>query len=298
MPTVELASGEQIDAELFEDLEEKLEQSDAKEFMESRLERRKKADPVTPFTSRPSFMAGQVGGTRHAERSRHAQTADESFNARIAPDYATWRENPDRYDIPGVDTIPPGRMIDRAEAALGVAMESGAVENFEEGYIAGGSSTKGRFSSAYRNITTQEREELDDEYPMFQFGPVLAHEVGHAIDRKALTDRLEADPGDLDPEDIRMLNRADAMTTKFYSEAYFADKPELREQIEGLTRRARGAYAEGSLAADWDEYRAELKEQTADALASFIIEPRAARREAPDAVAALEAGFMDALEDR
>jgi hypothetical protein len=54
---------------------------------------------------------------RHGRRSEAERIADESFNAPIAPDYETWARNIDRFDWPGVDTIPEKREADQTGGA-------------------------------------------------------------------------------------------------------------------------------------------------------------------------------------
>jgi hypothetical protein len=92
---------------------------------------------------------------------------------------------------------------------------------------------------------------------MFAEGRTEAHEVGHAIDIAA--------GGDADG---RLHDSV-------------LDDPELREQAEDLSLRMRGSF---DLWAD----RETEKELMADTLSSMLLEPRAAEREAPELVDAVE----------
>jgi len=144
---------------------------------------------VTPFTAEPLPTANNVARARNQERSERAQTADENYNAPIAPDYNTWAENPDRYDLPGVDTIPQDERDARGRAAAEAAQDAGLIDRIERTTFDG--NRRGQFTSEDPRRTPadeepdkyiQADEDLDDEFPVFQEGPVMAHETGHAID--------------------------------------------------------------------------------------------------------------------
>lgn len=277
---VVLSDGSTVDRSIFRNLESSLESEDPEEFRENRFSRRKASDPVTPFTTQPFGTVRNVANVRHEERSEVAQGTDEAFNAPIAPDYETWRENPDEYDLPGVDTIPQEERDRRGRAAAEAAQDTGLVDRVERtGFDREG--RRGQFSADVPNRvvtdddeidrTIQARPDLDDESPVFQEGPVLAHETGHAIDFAA-----------------------GGLTERFGSEFDFFDgrDADLRDEAERLSERVRGSIEDGQRA-----YREDSRELVADAFAAMTIEPRAARREAPNLVDALQTEFVEEVDE-
>lgn len=274
---IRLPDGSRVDKNLFQSLESKLQKEEPDEFRENRFTRRKADDAVTPFTSQPLPTARNVGHVRHQERSERAQTADENYNAPIAPDYETWAENPDRYDLPGVDTIPQDERDARGQAAARKAKEAGLIDKIEETGLDG--NMRGQFTTDDpRRVATGEEPErkiqrepdLDDEYPVFQTGPVLAHEAGHAIDFEVGIGERFGSQGD-----------------------FFQGRDEdLESEAKTLTKRMRGSISPGEQA-----YREDNRELIADAFASMAIEPRAAKREAPNLVQALQEEFVEYVDD-
>lgn len=212
----------------------------------------------------------------HAERSPEERRTDESFNAKIALSYDKWKSNPDQYDMPGVDTIPRERRLERTREAAEVLSREGLVENIEatpSGPRAGGVSGNATGTTA-RVKTAQNDPES-----------TLAHELGHLADkagggRASLTNAL------FGPN----MGEADSDREK-----------ELREQGAKLaSRRRRG----GTMDPEWIEERAEqgnfggggFNEIFADAFAEFVEEPRRAKSEAPDLFQELRSEFQDETE--
>lgn len=274
---IELSDGSVVDPDVFSNLESSLREQEPEEFRESRFTRRKSDDPVTPFTAEPLPTAQNVGEVRHQERTERAQHVDEEYNAPIASDYETWAENPNRYDLPGVDTIPQEEQRQRGRQAAERAKDAGLIDKIERTGLSG--NMRGRFTTDDpRSVPTGEEPErkiqaedsLDDEFPVFQEGPVFAHETGHAIDFAVGVGERFGSQGD-----------------------FFEGREEdLKDEALTLTERMRGAIAPGEQA-----YREDARELVADAFASMAIEPRAARREAPNLVEALETEFVDYVDD-
>jgi hypothetical protein len=277
--TVTLDDGSEIDADIFENLESSLAEEDPESFQENRFTRRKSDDPVTPFTAEPLPTASNVAQKRHAERSERAQHVDEEYNAPIAPDYETWQKNPNRYDLPGVDTIPQSERDRRGREAAESAKEAGLIDTVEETSLGG--NMRGKFTTDDpRALPTGEQSErkiqkeadLDDEYPVFQEGPVLAHETGHAIDFAVGGENTESFGSEFD---------------------FFEGREEdLEQEARTLTKRLRGSISPGEQA-----YREDNRELVADAFAAMAIEPRAAKREAPNLTEALRTEFAESIDD-
>jgi hypothetical protein len=230
----------------------------------------------------------------HEARSEKAQAADESFNAPIAPTLGHWVRDPNRWDLPGVDTIAPEVSRKRAESLLTNLLDYGIVETVTEKESieskSGIGTVSGRFTLADREVLL--RKDVDERDPLRGeiAGLTAAHEAGHALDYNELKRQRVNQPGYFDlPEGIDFLpedqQRLDAL---------FKDSEEtIDEQLDRLTVRARGAYAGNDpddefsdIFADEDEqyseYRSRLGEKMADAFALAVLEPRATKRETPE----------------
>lgn len=179
----------------------------------------------------------------NSERSAMARRTDRSFNAPITLDEEQWMQDPDRYDYPGVDTVPESRRAERvAEKAKRVG-----VTNIEAGRIGSGVSGNQTGGTVRVDVGSS-------------WDPVstIAHETGHAADtiigggRGGISDWFfEGDDATLEEAKQLALKRRGGVTS-----------------IESLEK----AYHE-------DDLEAEL---FADAFALAIEEPRATQRDAPN----------------
>lgn len=214
----------------------------------------------------------------HESRSEKAQLADESFNAPIAPTLGHWMRAPNRWDLPGIDTISEEVQTRRASAFAERLQDRGAISEIEEYesladlYESNTGTTKGLFSPSTRKISLREdaKKAGSEGFAMF----TLAHEAGHAAEYQ---DRLG-------PAVIRKDELG----------------PDRFKQLDRLSARARGAFKPGLASdlfsddfirphrkGDYTRYREDTKERMADAIALTVLEPRAAQREAPEL-----AGFL------
>jgi predicted flap endonuclease-1-like 5' DNA nuclease len=188
----------------------------------------------------------------HAERSEEARQADESFNAPIMLDEETWARNKDEYDYPGVDTIPRSRKLDRARDVAARAKEAGFLSEVDASTEATDDwRARGKFSFGKIGVDTSFRQVED----------TFAHELGHAIDEG--TDR---------PSGANARGEVEG-------ESIFDDQDVL-EQASQVSEQRRGR----ELDSDYLESQNEI---FADLVAETIINPRRAKKEAPDAVRAL-----------
>ena len=205
-----------------------------------------------------------------AERSPEERQTDRAFNAPVTLDVDYWKRNKDQVDYPGVDTVPRGRKRERAFDRVQEAIDKGAIREFQT--TESGSSS---FVSGLQRLSLG-----SDDDPEGTF----AHELGHAVD-EAVSDPLSDEK---------------RSHTLFQSE-------EAKEQAETLLERRRGeAVADtrrlyetdpfddadeddefGQALAGQKDYPFE-EELFADVFASMAVEPRAARREAPEAVREVE----------
>lgn len=246
--------------------------------------------PTDQQTAESPFRVSVKGPARrsinkiHQSRSERAQDVDEQQNAPITTDEEKWIENKNRYDYPGVDTIPESRKRKRAEKAAEVAEDIGAVDRVEQKgeaktlggkFSPEGSDTYGRGEAVAR---VQETTSQPDR--------TLAHEIGHAFDYSVGDNPNKPGLGeeifDESPE------------TTVVGREFDEDTDPLIEQAYNLSERARKGGG--------GRYRRQEVELTADAVSQTILNPRAARREAPDLVDRIEEkaeefGFDKAIPD-
>jgi len=246
--------------------------------------------PTAQSTAESPFSVSIEGPAKrsinkiHQSRSERAQDVDEQQNAPITTDEEKWIENKNKYDYPGVDTVPETRQKARAENAARVAQETGAVDKVQ--FQGQGKNLKGKFSPP--GATTYGRGEAIARVQKTSSDPAftLAHEIGHAFDfgvgddpnKQGLQDEVfDERPG------RTMIGRE-----------FDDDTDPLTQQAYQLSERVRSG-GKGS-------YRRKTEELLADSLAASILEPRAAKREAPDLFnriqdVAEEQGFGAAIPD-
>jgi len=245
---------------------------------ETELPRGVVSDPVaeSPFTTVIEGKDREAVERVHESFSEATQGLDESFNAPTTVDVGKWAENPDRLDYPGVDTIPKEEQRRRGEALADFATEEGIVANISFPSVidslAGVGKTMGIATERRgdRGSDVAVRESVRDEEepdPRFAFGPVLAHEVGHAIDFGS----------------GRRINRI------------LHGNQELREEATEVSRTVRGPFEDASEARI--NYRAEgvtgRQELAADFVMSRTIQPRATERIAPELTEEFDEEFKE-----
>lgn len=190
----------------------------------------------------------------HADRTEESRTADESFNAPIMLDEETWARNKDQYDYPGVDTIPRSRKLERARDKAAKAKKRGAIRGIKADSEAAGD---WRTAGMFRNTR---KIEIDTSFR--QAEDTLAHEVGHAADKEF--DR----PSGVDARG---------------NDAGFGifDDPEVDQEARELSAQRRGKDLE-------TDYLDSDNEVFADLFAEATLNPRRAKKEAPNAFRALQ----------
>lgn len=240
-----------------------------------------KSETLSPFTTTVEGPAKASVEKIHQSRTERAQTVDEKQNAPVTTDEEKWLENPNRYDFPGVDTIPKERQRKRAESFGRAALDKGAADRVEQKGSA--KRLQGKFASetqdTYGKGQNVARVQGTAENPEH----TLAHEVGHAFDYDAGADPYLANNVDeLYGVSQRLFN---------YEET---DRAQLEEEAIGISKRARGDFE------NQQSYRRKHTELTADLFAQAAIEPRATKREAPNLFnrfeeIAEEEGFADVI---
>jgi len=213
----------------------------------------------------------------HAERSEAAREADESFNAeQIALNYDQWRSSPNRFDMPGVDTVPRDRRLERTREVAGSLSEKGALEEVN---VTPSGPDKGRsvtgLAAGRAVYAASARDDPES---------TVAHELGHIADA--------ADEG-----------RA-GITRDIFGGTAGATEDEqtqrLREEGARLASRRRSLSLRPEVivekAEDRDFGGGGFDEVFADAFAEFVEEPRRARAEAPQLAEKFDAHLGDDLD--
>lgn len=208
----------------------------------------------------------------HAERSKMERQTDETFNAKTALSVEKWKEDPSQFDMPGVDTIPRERRLERTKEATETLAETGLVDELDVSASGPGERNVSGRATGTRAAVSQTSDDPES---------TAAHELGHLADkvgggRASLTNELFGP------------NMGEAETER---------QEELREQGAKLASRRRSI----SLKPDYIEEQAEkgsfggggFNEVLADAFAEAVEEPRRAKSEAPDLVREMQQAFQE-----
>lgn len=199
------------------------------------------------------------GAIEHmAERSPAERRTDRSFNAKLTLDVEVWEQNPDHYDYPGVDTIPKSRRLERTQNKFETAFRKEEVSKV---------SAKDRDADRFGFHRPQSQTIAVDTGLATDPEATLAHELGHAVDKAIAPDGVEGYAAE--------------------NEGVF-ENAETREQAEQLAERRRARPMERILQSYEDKDYPFERELFADVYAEMLEEPRAAKREAPQAVRAIE----------
>lgn len=193
-----------------------------------------------------------------AERSPAERRTDRSFNAQLTLDVEVWKQNTDRYDYPGVDTIPKSRRLERTQNKFATAFRQEEVSKV---------SARDRDADRFGFHRPQSQTIAVDTGLATDPEATLAHELGHAVD-KAIA-----------PPDVEGYAAENQGT--------FEDT-ETREQAEQLAERRRARPMERIQQSYEDKDYPFERELFADVYAEMLEEPRAAKREAPEAVRAVQ----------
>lgn len=218
---------------------------------------------TSPFTIRAGEEMKEAAEEIHTSRPQEAQEGDESSNEPIELDLNDWENDIDALDFPETDTIPHEELLNRAEVAEQAAKENLFVNTVVRDADFDERGKLGHFLPPSRKI---ELDPLSDSFPACRTGPVLAHELGHAFH-------------------IGVSRRNETPGFASETDSVFETEDQRRDAI-AISERIRGKIPDNDEKAR--DYRLEEEELFADVFASFIIEPQAARRAGPQAVARVE----------
>lgn len=258
-------------------IEESFREFGISEFTGGTYDYKDKSRTESPFTVEASGLGPAAVEKVHESRSERAQDVDEQQNAPVTTDEEKWIENKNRYDFPGVDTIPERRQQARAENAAGVVQDLNAVDRVEQKGSA--KTLQGKFSPSGSKTYGRDEDVVRVQGNANQPERTLAHELGHAIDFGFGDERGYS----LSDE----LFGLDTPTSEGETEA-------LVDQAKEVSEKARGDF-EGQ-----ESYRREFTELTADVVGQAILQPRATKRDAPQLFdriedAAEREGFSEAI---
>jgi hypothetical protein len=221
---------------------------------------------IPPGNSPPQKV--QEARQLHADRPHDERRQDELRSDPIARDLDLWRNNMNKYDFPGVDTLSITIQQKRAEAAADIAQSLFNLSTIERGVEFEDPSVRGRY---WTNPPKIELQTSDTDFAGWRNPCVLAHELGHHVDNQAIFHQ------------------------RFYSEgevgnnSLFETQTQLSE-AKTLSERIRGEITEQEIPGS-KNYRKKKSEKAADAFVAMIIEPDRTRDYAPAIAARLEAVF-------
>lgn len=222
-------------------------------------------DEDTPFTLREGGESLEQARQLHSGREKSERERDEGSNELVTRTVSEWREDMMGLDFPFVDTIPLDEQRSRANQVTELATTENFVDRIDRDVAFQDETVRGKY---WRGVQLIEIGTDPDDFPGFQAGVVLAHELGHAF-----YDAWSPDSG---IEEQSRLFR----TTDEKAQAWA-----LSERLHGPMIKTDGPFV---------DYRQGNDEELAAAVfASRIIEPMAAQRMAPDAVRRLEEVFGD-----
>lgn len=219
----------------------------------------------TPFTLQRGEESLEEAQQLHNERDERERKRDEESNEPVTRTVSKWRADMMALDFPFVDTIPLDEQRSRANQVAELATDENVVDRIDRDVAFQSENVRGKY---WRGIELIEIGTDPNDFPGFQTGVVLAHEVGHAF-----YDAWSPDSGI--EEHTRLFRTTDQ-----------------KEQAVALSERLHGPMVETD--GPFVDYREGSDEELAAAVfASRIIEPTAAQRIAPDAVRRLEEVFGD-----
>jgi hypothetical protein len=236
----------------------RFELDDRVEHLEDGFERYGSED--SPFLLRGAAELRSEAANHHRNRDREERQRDEQSNEPVTRDIDEWRVRVDELDFPHVDTVPHGTLEERAENALTLVDAIGVVSSVDE-------TADLREAVFGLYLPGVDRIELEIDDPPFlacRRGPVLAHEVGHAV------------YASLQPDD-----RTESGVDVFREAAVSRGARRLAERLHGPYEPP---------ASEVEGLRGERREaeQFACVFESMCIEPEAATRIAPETVSRVD----------
>jgi len=213
----------------------------------------------TPFTLRGGAGKREHAEAVHQERSPEEQVDDERSNEPITRSISDWEQDLSGLDFPYVDTIPHDTHLERAQEIATTAQDYSLIDEIQHEVPFDNQDIYGKF---WPNIGKVEVAPDRDFFPGYAPGPTLAHEVSHSI-------YAEWTP-DAGFEDGQQVLKTQAQ----------------QEQAEMLSERLYGPFSDTT--GPIMDYRRGDEELFAAVFTSRVIEPRAARRNASQAIDRIE----------
>jgi len=135
-------------------------------------------DEDTPFTLQGGRESVEEAQQFHDERDERERKRDEESNEPLTRTVSEWRADVMGLDFPFVDTIPLDEQRSRANQVAELATDEDVVDRIDRDVAFQSDTVRGKY---WRGVGLIEIGTDSDDFPGFQAGVVLAHEVSHAF---------------------------------------------------------------------------------------------------------------------
>lgn len=227
-------------------------------------------DEDSPFLLRGGEKLREQALQTHKNRDPDDQKRDEQSNEPVTRELATWETQLWKSDFPFVDTIPREEIRRRAEKAADDGVKLRFIQSINRNATIQEDGVIGSYRGGSRTILI---DAIKTGYLKHEVGRILAHEVGHAFHAG-----------------VRALNEKPGHVNDF--EVVFETETQRTDAIS-ISERMRGPIPDSI--SGFRSYRLQETELVADVFSSMVIEPEAARRTGPEAVARVEEVLGDIL---
>lgn len=254
---------------------------------------------LSPFVTHAKGTYVHAAQVIHSRRSKRARIADENQNAPLTTDIKIWRKHKNRLDFPTVDTISLEVQAKRAKrkqeeliqkGAFHSVIRKGRSQRYRGQFYLSGVPTvtmKPAFPTATSERLRKKKVQVKS-YPGvpqiliplstsdFYVPRVLGHEMGHAVDWALMKKRSKK----------QQLYEKESAKYRAWNQdldivpSSVMKKDEYRDQAEKIAKRMFGGWEKTSNY-KYKLYRQSSKELFADVYSSYVVEPRAFKREAP-----------------
>lgn len=135
-------------------------------------------DEDTPFTLRKGGESLERARQLHREREEAQRERDEESNEPVTRSVSEWRADMAGLDFPFIDTVPLEEQRHRANQVADLAIAENLVERIDRNVAFKNETVRGKY---WRGVGLIEVGTDSNDFPGFQAGVVLAHEVGICV---------------------------------------------------------------------------------------------------------------------
>lgn len=213
----------------------------------------------TPFTLRKGEQKRNRAAMIHQQRDKVIRTDDERSNEPLTRDVSEWKQHLLTLDFPFVDTIQSETYFNRAQQVTAAAQEHGLIGDVYYDVSFDDPTLHGKFWPGVSEIELAPEREY---FPGYAPGPTLAHEVSHGV-YAAWTPATGSERSQHALRTQRQREQAEFLSMRLYGPFHEVDEPFI-------------------------DYRRGDEELFAAVFTSRVIEPEAARQNAPQATNRVE----------